>query len=85
MQIGIDLGGSHVAVAVISENGKIAAKREQDLILIQEKSIEQQIRDTMVSLIQQVLKEIGAPLCVLNKIGIACPRWSKRRKSKKYL
>ena len=85
MQIGIDLGGSHVAVAVISENGKIAAKREQDLILIQEKSIEQQIRDTMVSLIQQVLKEVGAPLCVLNKIGIASPRSSKRRKSKKYL
>ena len=41
---------------------------------MQEKSIEQQIRDTMVSLIQQELKEVGAPLCVLNKIGIACPR-----------
>ena len=85
MQIGIDLGGSHIAVAVISENGKIASKKEQDLVLEQNKRIEQQIRDTMVSLIQQVLKEVGAPLCVLHKIGIACPRRSKRWQSKKYL
>ncbi len=81
MQIGIDLGGSHIAVGVIAENGKIATKKEQDLKIQKGQEIEQQIRDTMVSLIQQVLKEVGAPLCVLNKIGIACPRRSKRRKS----
>ena len=36
MQIGIDLGGSHIAVAVISENGKIATKKEQDLKIMQD-------------------------------------------------
>ena len=80
MQIGIDLGGSHIAVGVIADNGKIVAKKEQDLNIQEGQEIEQ-IRDTMVSLIQQVLKEVGAPLCVLNKIGIACPGEVKEGKA----
>ena len=32
MKIGIDLGGSHIGIGVINENGKILEKREVDLI-----------------------------------------------------
>ena len=31
MQIGIDLGGSHIAVAVISKRNLVVAKREKNI------------------------------------------------------
>lgn len=31
MKIGIDIGGSHVAIGLINENGKIIAKEDKDL------------------------------------------------------
>ena len=31
MKIGIDIGGSHVAIGLINGNGKIIAKEDQDL------------------------------------------------------
>ena len=33
MKIGIDLGGSHIAVGVISE-GKVLAKKEENIIFV---------------------------------------------------
>lgn len=32
MRIGIDIGGSHVGVGLIDENGKIILKKEKDLL-----------------------------------------------------
>ena len=32
MRIGIDLGGSHVAVGLISEEGKILIKKQADIL-----------------------------------------------------
>lgn len=72
MQIGVDLGGSHVGVSIIGENGKIIAKKEEDMVMTKkEQTIE--IRDKMISLINGICKEVGAPICVIQKIGIACP------------
>lgn len=74
MQIGIDLGGSHIAVAVISKRNLVVAKREKNI----ENSenifdIKQYIVDNIKKLITQVLKDIGAPSCVISKIGISAP------------
>lgn len=75
MQIGIDLGGSHIGVGIVNENGKIVAKQEQDLntshFTAEENKI--YIRDTMVSLINQVVRQVGAPTCLIQTIGIAAP------------
>ncbi|MFR0822716.1 MAG: ROK family protein [Clostridia bacterium] len=75
MQIGIDLGGSHVGVGIVNENGKIVAKQEQDLNTSHFTAEENKeyIRDTMVSLINQVVRQVGAPTCLIHKIGIAAP------------
>ena len=35
MKIGIDLGGSHISVGIVSEEGKILAKQEQDIFFIE--------------------------------------------------
>ena len=32
MKIGIDLGGSHIAVGIVTEEGKLLAKQEKNLI-----------------------------------------------------
>lgn len=75
MQIGIDLGGSHVAVGIINENGKIVEKKEQDLDTsnLTSDEILVYIRDTMVSLINYVVRQVGAPICLIKKIGVAAP------------
>lgn len=74
MQIGIDLGGSHIAVGVISKRNTIIAKREKDILEINKiDDIKQYIIDNIKILISEVLKDVGAPSCVISKIGIATP------------
>lgn len=74
MQIGIDLGGSHIAVGIISEKGTIVAKREKNIENVQGiTDIKQYIIDNIKILISQVLKDVGAPSCVISQIGIAAP------------
>lgn len=75
MKIGIDLGGSHIAVGVISPEGKILNKIEKDISFINLKkdNIEILIRDTMVSLINDVLKQLEIPIFIIEEIGIGIP------------
>lgn len=74
MQIGIDIGGSHIAVAIISKRNTIIAKREMDIKNIKnEVNIKQCIIDNIKILISKVLKDVGAPTLTISKIGIAVP------------
>lgn len=74
MQIGIDLGGSHIAVGIISEKNTIVVKREKNIEKVNKsEDIKQYIVDNIKVLISQVLKDIGAPSCVISKIGISAP------------
>ena len=66
MQIGIDLGGSHIAVAVISKRNLVVAKREKNI------ESSENIFD-IKQYIVDILKDIGAPSCVISKIGISAP------------
>lgn len=74
MQIGIDLGGSHIAVGIISEKNTIVVKREKNIEKVNKsEGMKQYIVDNIKILISQVLKDIGAPSCVISKIGISAP------------
>lgn len=75
MKIGIDLGGSHIAVGVISPEGRILKKIEKDISFVdmQKSNIEMEIRDTIVSLINHVLKELEIPIFIIEEIGIGIP------------
>lgn len=74
MQIGIDIGGSHIAVGVISKRNTIIAKREKDIEKDNSNNnIKEYIIENIKMLINQVLKDVGAPSCVISKIGIAVP------------
>lgn len=80
MQIGIDLGGSHIAVAIVSKKNTIIAKREKDIQNVKEiKDIKTYIVENIKKLISEVLKDVGAPTCVISKIGLAVPGKVKNR------
>ena len=82
MKIGVDLGGSHVSVGVISDEGKILSKQEKDLVFTNEEK-ELLIRDTIVSLINNALRRINIPIFLIEKIGIGVPGEVKDNKVKK--
>lgn len=76
MKIGIDIGGSHIGVGIVNDKGKIVSKKEQDLILkedMKQADVKQYIRDTIITIISEVLRTVGSPICLINKIGIATP------------
>lgn len=74
MKIGIDLGGSHIAIGAISEKNTLLAKREMDIFKVQpENEMKEYLVDNIKILISEVLRDIGAPSCVISQIGIAIP------------
>lgn len=73
MKIGIDLGGSHIAVGVVTEEGKIVVKKEENLNIIASENIKELIRDKIMSLISCVLNELQVPVFVIHEIGIGVP------------
>ena len=71
MQIGIDIGGSHIGVGILNSQGKILAKKEKNIQI--EGEIQCYLKDNIVSLVNELLKECGIPLCLIERIGIAVP------------
>lgn len=85
MKIGIDLGGSHVAVGLVTEEGKVIVKQEKNISFVsQEKeTMQEKIRDHIVSLINAVLKEIQVPIFLIENIGVGIPGIVENNKIKK--
>ena len=73
MKIGVDLGGSHIAVGVVSENGKILAQIEENILFIEQKDIKELIRDKTISLINLAINKLQIPIFTIEKIGIVIP------------
>ena len=68
MKIGIDLGGSHIAIGVVNKEGKIVEKTEKSLKGIEKKKIKNVIEETIVENVKRFQKEYE-----ITKIGIAIP------------
>lgn len=73
MKIGIDLGGSHISVGIITEDGKILTKQEEIINASNKENIKGLIRDRILFLINYVLKEVQVPIFIVEKIGIGVP------------
>lgn len=73
MNIGIDLGGSHVGVGLVNKNGKIISKKEKDIKLINKNEIEHDIKKSIINNINQLLQEQNIKIDQIEMIGIACP------------
>ena len=68
MKIGIDLGGSHIAVGVVDKDGKILDKREKRLRGIEKKAIKKTIENEIITNVKEYSK-----LYKISDIGIAVP------------
>ena len=56
MKIGIDLGGSHIAVGVVDKDGKILDKREKRLRGIEKKAIKKTIENEIITNVKEYSK-----------------------------
>ena len=67
MKIGIDMGGSHVAIGVVNENGEIIEKFEKDV-----KAIGEQAKIEISTYIVEIISKIRESYNI-EKIGIGSP------------
>ena len=67
-KIGIDLGGSHIAIGVIDKNGKILEKTEKRLKGIITTEVKKVIEETIFETVEKYRKEYE-----IEEIGIAIP------------
>ena len=67
-KIGIDLGGSHIAIGVIDKNGKILEKTEKRLKGITTAEVKKAIEETIFETVEKYRKEYK-----IDEIGIAIP------------
>lgn len=71
MNIGIDLGGSHIGVGLI-QDGKVISKREKD-ISIEDNNIKEYIVKSIVDFINAILEENMTKIDDIEFIGISTP------------
>jgi len=64
MKIGVDLGGSHVAVGLVDDNLELVDKIEENI------KVHQNIVENMANKIEQIIEKNNVQI---EKIGIACP------------
>ena len=68
MKIGIDLGGSHIAIGVIDANGRILEKTEKRLLSKEKKNIENSIESYIIEKTKESQEKYK-----ITSIGIAIP------------
>ena len=74
MKIGIDIGGSHVGIGLINENGTIIAKEEQDMNNnLKEENYNQKLVQTIIDLITKILDSKKIDINKISLIGMAIP------------
>ena len=75
MKIGIDVGGSHIGVGLIKENGIILGKEVRDNIAskLKEEEAKKFILDTIYEEISDLLKKHDYEEEDISKIGLAVP------------
>ena len=71
MKIGIDIGGSHVGIGLINENGTIIAKEEKDLNnSLRDKNYNETLVNTVIDLITKILTDKKVDINKISLIGI---------------
>lgn len=68
MKIGIDLGGSHIAIGVLDDKSKIIEKFEKDLLPKEKNDIKNSIEKYIIENVQELTKKYE-----ITKIGISVP------------
>lgn len=72
MRIGIDVGGSHIGLGIVDENGKIIYKKEKDY-QFHKKDMSEIVINTIIKLVQELVEENKINIKDIESIGIAIP------------
>lgn len=72
MKIGVDVGGSHVGLGVIDESGNLLLKKEKDYEK-RHNDMSHIVVETIIELINEILKENSLKAEKIESIGIAFP------------
>lgn len=72
MKIGIDIGGSHIAVGLLEEE-TIIAKKEKDILKEEKNNIKKTVIEVITHFIKEILKEYNKNIKSIELIGIAFP------------
>ncbi len=72
MKVGIDIGGSHIAIGIIGANGKILEKVEKRLTSIERQDIKRSIEEYIIEQISQFKQKYE-----IKEIGIGMPGWDE--------
>ena len=57
MKIGVDLGGSHIAIGVVDHNGRILEKSEKRLTSVEKQNIKKSIEEYLIENVNQLMKK----------------------------
>ena len=80
MKIGVDIGGNHIGVGLVDENGNIVIKKEKDLVKKEELDLKNAIIETIVEYINEIILEKEISINKIELIGIAYPAAVRKRK-----
>jgi len=72
MKIGIDVGGSHIGLGIVNQNGEIIYKKEKDYQFHKE-DMSETVINTIIEKIQEIIKENKINIKEIESIGIAIP------------
>ena len=72
MKIGIDVGGSHIGLGIVNQEGKLIIKKEKDYLLYK-KNMSKAVIKNIEELINQILEEKHINISDIESIGIAFP------------
>lgn len=72
MNIGIDVGGSHIGLGIVNNNGEILVKAEKDYVTTQ-RDMSKVVVNTIIELMYEVIENGKIKKEEIKKIGIAFP------------
>ncbi len=71
MKVGVDLGGSHIAIGVVNDDGNILEKNEKRLTSVEKQDLEKSIEDSIIENVKQFKKQYE-----ITEVGIGAPGWA---------
>lgn len=72
MKIGIDIGGSHIAIGVVNSTGEILAKNEKRLTGVEKQDIKKAIKEYIIEQTKWFQQRFS-----IEEIGIGMPGWAE--------
>lgn len=72
MKVGIDLGGSHIAIGVVNNEGRIIEKNEKRLTSIEKKNIKKSIEEYIIENMKLFMQKYD-----ITEMGMAIPGWAE--------